>query len=40
MFEIAFEESKNAFNTQKVHLKKKNSRLVKKLKALLKIQKV
>ena len=35
----ALEVFKNAFNTQKVRLKKKNTRLVKKLNAFLRIQK-
>jgi hypothetical protein len=40
LFEIAFEESKSVFNTQKVRLKgKKKIHLVKKLKVLLTIKK-
>jgi hypothetical protein len=35
----AFEGPKSAFNTQKIRLKKKNTYLVKKLKALLRIKK-
>jgi hypothetical protein len=37
---IAFEGPKSAFNTQKVRLKKKINRLVKKFKALLKVQSI
>ena len=40
LFGIVFEEFKSAFNIEKVHLKKKNTRFVKKkkkLKTLLKI---
>ena len=39
LFVIAFKRLKSIFNTQKAHLKKKNTRLVKKLKALLKYKK-
>ena len=39
LFGYAFERLKNAFNTQKACLKKKNTRLVKKLKAFLRVKK-
>jgi hypothetical protein len=35
VFEIAFEDAKSAFNTQKVPFEEKSSRLVKELKAFL-----
>ena len=38
LFEIVFEEFKNIFNTQKVHLKKKIIHLVKTLKVFLNVQ--
>jgi hypothetical protein len=39
LFGIAFEKTKRTLYTQKAHLQKKSSHLVKKLKALLKIKK-
>jgi hypothetical protein len=39
MFEIVFEGSKSVSNTQNIYLEKENTRLVKKLKALLIVQK-
>jgi hypothetical protein len=39
LLEIVFEGRKSAFNTQKVRLKKKSTRLIKKLKAFLIVQK-
>jgi hypothetical protein len=38
LFEIVFEGLKNAFNTKKVCLKKKNTCLANKLKAFLNVQ--
>ena len=39
MFKIAFDRLKNAFNIQKVYLKKKSTHFVKKVKMLLRVQK-
>jgi hypothetical protein len=39
MFMIAFENLKSNFNTQKVCLKKKSVRLVKKIKVLIRVKK-
>jgi hypothetical protein len=39
VFEIAFERFKSTFNIKKNQFKEKNTHLVKKLKALLRVQK-